>query len=124
MKRLLRCYRIPLWVVALMLVACTVFATGWSAAHQRRIEHRDFYLQRIAEQQDTIEEVQRISVGLMAANAIIIGSWQYEKLRAEQNEQSMHRANGRLGPMQRKINELERSMDLMRDDWTSEVGVE
>ena len=124
MKRLLRCYRIPLWVVALMLVACTVLATGWSADHQRRLEHRDFYLQRIEEQQRTIEEVQKISVGLMAANAIIIGSWQYEKLRAEQNEQSMHRANGRLGPMQRKINELERSMDLVRDTWTSEVGVE
>ena len=124
MKRLLRCYRIPLWVVALMLVACTVLATGWSAAHQRRLEHRDFYLQRIADQQETIEQVQRVSVGLMAANAIIIGSWQHEKQRANDNEQSMHRANGRLGPMRRKVNELETSVERMRNNWTSEIGVE
>ncbi|MGQ7286024.1 hypothetical protein ACUN7Z_00565 [Vreelandella venusta] len=102
----------------------TYISAGWSQSHQRRLENRDFLVQRITEQQETIEDVQRISVGLMAANAIIIGSWQYEKLRAEQNEQSMHRANGRLGPMQRKINELERSIDLIRDDWTAEVGVQ
>lgn len=124
MKRLFRCYRIPLWVMALMLVAVTFSATGWSAAHQRRIEHRDFYLQRIAEQQQTIEEVQRVSFGLMAANAIIMGSWQHEKQRANDNEQSMNVANGRLGPMQRRINDLEGSVERMRNSWTSEIGVE
>ncbi len=124
MRRLFKSYRIPLWVVALMLMATTIMATGWAAAHQRRLEHRDFYLERIAQQQQTIEEAQRVSVGLMAANAIIIGSWQHEKQRANDNEQSMHRANGRLGPMRRKINELETSVERMRNNWTSEIGVE
>jgi len=124
MKRLFRSYPVPLWVVALMLMATTIMATGWAAAHQRRLEHRDFYLERIAQQQQTIEEAQRVSVGLMAANAIIIGSWQHEKQRANDNEQSMHRANGRLGPMRRKINELETSVERMRNNWTSEIGVE
>ena len=124
MKRLFRSYPVPLWVVALMLMATTIMATGWAAAHQRRLEHRDFYLERIAQQQQTIEEAQRVSVGLMAANAIIIGSWQREKQRANDNEQSMHCANGRLGPMRRKINELETSVERMRNNWTSEIGVE
>lgn len=124
MKRLFRSYPVPFWVVALMLMATTIMATGWAAAHQRRLEHRDFYLERIAQQQQTIEEAQRVSVGLMAANAITIGSWQHEKQRANDNEQSMHRANGRLGPMRRKINELETSVERMRNNWTSEIGVE
>lgn len=121
MKRLWKSYPVPLWIVALMLVACTVLASGWAASHQRRIDNRDFLMTRIAEQQLTIEDAQRISAGLMAANAIIMGSWQYEKQRANENETSMHRANGRLGPMQRRINDLEGSVERMRNSWTSEV---
>jgi len=124
MKRLFRSYPVPLWIVALMLVAATVMATGWAAAHQRRLEHRDFYLQRIAEQQETIEQVQRVSVGLMAANAVIIGGWQYEKRRADDNEQSLNIANGRLGPMQRRVNSLQGDVERLRNNWTSEIGVE
>lgn len=123
MKRLFRSYPVPLWVVALMLMATTIMATGWAATHQRRLEHRDFYLERIAQQQQTIEEAQRVSVGLMAANAIIIGSWQYEKNRADENEQSMHAANGRLGPLRRQVNALESDVERLRNNWTSEIGV-
>tara|TARA_R110000751_G_scaffold195795_1_gene301173 strand:+ start:260 stop:613 length:354 start_codon:yes stop_codon:yes gene_type:complete len=117
MKRLFRSYPVPLWIVALMLVACTVMATGWAASYQQRLDHRDIYMNRIEHQASTI-------TGLMAANAILMGTWQNEKRVSENLESQVHRANGRLGPMRRKINELERSMDLMRDDWTSEVGVE
>ncbi|WP_252108976.1 MULTISPECIES: hypothetical protein [unclassified Halomonas] len=124
MRRLLKSYRIPLWVVALMLVATTVMATGWAAAHQRRLEHRDFYLMRIQQQQEAIAEAQRVSVGLMAANAIIIGAWQHEKTRADDNEQSMHAANGRLGPLRRQVNALESDVERLRNNWTSEIGVE
>lgn len=123
MKRLFRSYPVPLWIVALMLMATTIMATGWVAAHQRRLEHRDFYLERIAQQQQTIEEAQRVSVGLMAANAIIIGSWQYEKQRADENEHDMHVANGRLGPLQRQINSLRGDVERLRNNWTSELGV-
>ncbi|WP_062359568.1 hypothetical protein [Vreelandella aquamarina] len=123
MRRLFKSYRIPLWVVALMLMATTIMATGWAAAHQRRLEHRDFYLERIAQQQQTIEEAQRVSVGLMAANAIIIGSWQYEKQRADENEHDMRVANGRLGPLQRQVNSLRGDVERLRNNWTSELGV-
>lgn len=111
MKRLFRCYRIPLWIVALMLVATAVMATGWAAAHQRRLEHRDFYLNRIAQQQQSIEKAQQISVGLMAANAVVMGSYRWEAERAGQFENQRNVANGRLGPMQRHINELERELE-------------
>ncbi|RUR48811.1 hypothetical protein [Vreelandella populi] len=121
MKRLWKSYPVPLWIVALLLVACTVMASGWAQSQQRYIENRDFLLNRIAEQQRIIEDTQQINVGLMAANAIIIGTWQSEKQRKEEAEVEISRANGRLGPMQRRINDLESSVERMRNSWTSEV---
>ncbi|MBZ5486920.1 hypothetical protein HW452_05210 [Halomonas aquamarina] len=111
MKRLFRCYRMPLWFFVIMLVGFTVAVTGWSAAHERRLEHRDFYLNRIAQQQQVIDQAQRVSVGLMAANAIIMGSYRWEAERAGKFENQRNVANGRLGPLQRRINELERKAE-------------
>ncbi|RUR52712.1 hypothetical protein [Vreelandella populi] len=96
-------------------------ASGWAHENKKRTEHREFYLKRLSEQQETIEYVQQVNVGLMAANAIIIGGWQYEASKAGDFEHRMHQANGRLGPMQRRINDLESSVERMRNSWTSEV---
>lgn len=106
--------------VALLLVFAmggTWLAAGWAGEHKLRMEHRDIYLSRINEQQQTI-------VGLMSANAILMGTWQNEKKQSEELESQVHRANGRLGPMQRRINDLEGSVERMRNSWTSEIGVE
>jgi len=104
-------------LILIVAVAVTWLAAGWAGEHRLRMEHREIYQSRIEQQAEMM-------TGLMAANAILMGTWQNEKQRTEEAELEISRANGRLGPMQRKINELERSMDLVRDNWTSEVGVE
>ncbi|RUR38533.1 hypothetical protein [Vreelandella populi] len=75
MKRLVKSYPVPLWIVALLLVACTSLASGWSASYERRMEQAELYQQRIASQAEMI-------AGLMAANAIILGGWQHEAAKA------------------------------------------
>ena len=104
-------------LILIVAVVVTWLASGWAAEQQLRQEQQALY-------QSSIEQQAEVMTGLMAANAILMGTWQNEKQRTEEAELEISRANGRLGPMQRKINELERSIDLSNDNWTSEVGVE
>lgn len=95
-------------------VAITWLASGWAAEQKLRQEQQALYQSRIEQQAE-------VMAGLMAANAILMGTWQNEKQRTEEAEQEISRANGRLGPMQRKINELETSVERMRNSWTSQL---
>lgn len=124
MIKFIRGHKLNVVTILAVAVAVTWLAAGWAGEHKLRMEHRELYQQRIGEQQSTIERAQALSVGLMAANAIIIGAWQHEKSRAEENEQGMNVANGRLGPLRRQVNALEGDVQRLRNNWTSELGVE
>lgn len=107
--------------LVVVAVFCTVLASGWAHENRKRETALELVTQRLNEKQQTIDTLKRINTGLMAANAIIIGGWQYEASKAGDFEHRMHQANGRLGPMQRRINDLESSVERMRNSWTSEV---
>ena len=111
MKRFFKCYRMPFWILILAVAALAYMAAGWSASHAHRLESRDYLLERLRQQQQTIDAAQDLSTGLMAANAIIMGSYQWEARLAGKFENQRNVANGRLGPMQRTINELERELE-------------
>lgn len=103
-------------LILIVAVVITWLASGWAAEQQLRQEQQALYQSRIEQQAE-------VMTGLMAANAILMGTWQNEKQRTEEAELEISRANGRLGPMQRKINDLETSVNRMRNNWTSELEV-
>ncbi|WP_110599807.1 hypothetical protein [Salinicola lusitanus] len=106
MKRLFRSYPVPIWVVAVLVAIAGAGWAGWSS------------------ELNNADRMAKIATGSMAAVAISMQGRQYEAAKAGQLEAKVDEANGRLGPMQRKINDLQEDYDRLRTNWTSELGVE
>jgi len=117
MRRLFRSYPVPLWVVAVLLSLASVGFAAW--ASEVRDHQRD-----TAQYERNADRLVQLAVGSHAALAIVMQGRQYEAEKAGQLEAKVDEANGRLGPMQRKINDLQEDVERLRTNWTSELGVE
>ncbi|MDF3917502.1 hypothetical protein P3W43_01390 [Salinicola salarius] len=106
MKRLFRSYPVPIWVVAVLVAIAGAGWAGWSS------------------ESNNADRLARIATGSMAAVSITMQGRQYEAEKAGQLEAKVDEANGRLGPMQRKINDLQEDVERLRTNWTSELGIE
>lgn len=106
MRRLFRSYPVPLWIVAVLVAIAGSGWAGWSNESRNS------------------DRLASIATGSMAAVSITMQGRQYEAEKAGELSAQVSEANGRLGPMQRKINDLEEDVDRLRFNWTSELGVE
>lgn len=97
-------------LIMVVAVVITWLASGWAAEHREGARVQRMY------------EAQIHYLSVLAINQM--NGRQYEASKAGNLQARLHKANGKLGPLQRKVNDLEEDVERLRTNWTSELGVE
>ena len=86
MKRLVRCYRIPLWVMVLLLVACSIAFSGWADERKERESEAVSHGDEIKRLEKNADRLASMAAGSQAAVAIVMQGRQYEAAKAGEME--------------------------------------
>lgn len=120
MKRIIKSYPMPLWVLLALVVAASVAFAGWADERQERKADEQSQSEEIDRYELNYDRLARLTVSAMAAQAITMQGRQYEagkngnlSVELERSKQELRTAWGKQGALKAQLNEARERICLL-----------